>query len=144
MSGPAASAVSAVWWPAFAASPARAFAQVLALLLPVVAGIVLVVWQQAVSAQVESLRDSRFRFSLHQVKAALESGLRLGFAPADLPAAQGLIDQVLARQQDILSVDVFDAQGRVLFSTDQSGVGDSVPRGKRARDSAIVPFSTSV
>lgn len=84
-------------------------------------------WQGVYGERIDALRDSRFQFSLRTVKATLESGLRLGFAAADLPRAQGVIDPLRARQRDILSIDVFDPEGRVLFSTDEAGVGDSLP-----------------
>ncbi len=87
----------------------------------------LMVWQAHFQQQQEGLRDGRFRFSLTQVKASLESGLRLGFATADLPGAQQLIDQMRARQTDIVSIDVFDERGEILFSTDPAGLGSSVP-----------------
>ena len=87
----------------------------------------LLVWQTHFRQQQDHLRDGRFRFSLTQVTASLEAGLRLGFLVADLPGAQPLIDQVRARQTDIVSIDVFDQHGEILFSTDPAGLGSSVP-----------------
>jgi hypothetical protein len=85
------------------------------------------VWQSGIRNEVEDLRSERFRFSLLHVKSVLESGLRLGNATADLPGATSLIREVRDRQPDILSIDIFDAQGDVLFSTDPGGLGLKVP-----------------
>jgi hypothetical protein len=85
------------------------------------------VWQQAIHHRVEDLRSERFRFSLVHVKSVLEAGLRLGNSTADLPGAQALIRSVRDRQPDILSIDIYDAQGDVLFSTDPGGLGLKLP-----------------
>jgi hypothetical protein len=73
------------------------------------------------------LRDSRFRFSLGVVRVGLEGGLRLGFTPSEIPLAPALLEQARSREKDILSVDVFDPSGRILFTTDQGGLGAKVP-----------------
>jgi hypothetical protein len=82
--------------------------------------------QWRLGAGLNELRDSRFRFSLSTVRSGLEDGMRLGFNPADIPGAQALIDKALEREQDILSIDVFDRSGRILFTTDQGGLGAKV------------------
>lgn len=105
----------------------RFFVGVLLATTLVVCLVTLVVWQSSLRQQQDQLRESRFQFSLTQVRASLESGLRLGFATGDLPGAQNLIEQVRARQSDILSIDIFDSRGTILFSTDQGGLGSSVP-----------------
>lgn len=106
---------------------ANAFALLLALALLVAFGSGWVLWQTQQDQTIESLRAGRFRFGLNRVRNALESGLNLGIPATELPGAQALIDQVRAEEQDILSIDVFDAQGRVLLSTDISGVRERVP-----------------
>jgi hypothetical protein len=82
--------------------------------------------QWRLGAGLEELRESRFRFSLITVRNGLETGLRLGFNPPELPGAQQLIDNALEREKDILSIDVFDNTGRILFTTDQGGLGATV------------------
>ena len=93
----------------------------------VVAGGSLWMWQDAINDRVEALRSERFRFSLMDMKATLEAGLRLGNNTADLAGTDALVTQVRDRQPDILSIDVYDAQGDVLFSTDPSGRGLKLP-----------------
>lgn len=73
------------------------------------------------------LRNSRFQFALNNVKGALESGLRLGLALPDLPGAQASIQQNRLHEPVILSIDVFDVQGRIVFTTDTGGVGSNIP-----------------
>lgn len=85
------------------------------------------IWQSGTREQVELLRQERFRFSLNHTKAALESGLQLGNSTADLPGAQALIAQVRDRQPDIFSIDIYDALGKVVISTDPGGVGLKLP-----------------
>jgi hypothetical protein len=62
-----------------------------------------------------------------EVRSGLEAGLRLGNTTADLIGTETIIEQVRNRQPDILSIDVFDAQAEVLFSTDQSAKGRRLP-----------------
>ncbi len=83
--------------------------------------------QARLSSERIELRDSRFRFSLGLVRVGLEAGLRLGFTPSEIPLAPAIIEQARAREKDILSVDVFDPSGRILFTTDQGGLGAKVP-----------------
>jgi hypothetical protein len=105
----------------------RLFVLLLICLAVLVGMSTLLTWQHNFRQQQDGLRESRFQFSLIHVKASLESGLRLGFAVSELPGAQNLIDQVRARQSDILSIDIFNTQGLILFSTDPAGQGSSVP-----------------
>lgn len=99
----------------------------LLLLVAVVSAGSVWIWQSGIRDQVEDLRSERFRFSLLHVKSVLEAGLRLGNTTADLPGAENLIQAVRDRQPDILSIDIYDAQGDVLFSTDPGGLGLKLP-----------------
>jgi hypothetical protein len=108
-------------------SVARPFAWALVAVLAMATLASVAAWRFAVDEGFDSLRESRFRFGLGAVRATLESGLRLGFAPEDLPGAQVLIEQTQARQPDILAIEVFDKQGNILFSTDLGGFGATVP-----------------
>lgn len=78
------------------------------------------------------LRESRFQFALNKVRGALESGLRLGLPLPDLPGAQESIQQNRQHEPVILSIDVFDVQGRIVFTTDSGGVGSNIPGDWRA------------
>lgn len=84
-------------------------------------------WLSALSRDSAAMRESRFQFSLNSVRAALEGGLQLGLLLPGLPGGQTLIDRRRAEDRDILSIDVFDDAGRILFSTDSGGVAALVP-----------------
>lgn len=88
-------------------------------------------WLSALSRDSAAMRESRFQFSLNSVRAALEGGLHLGLLLPGLPGAQALIDRRRAEERDILSIDVFDDAGRILFSTDSGGVAALVPEAWR-------------
>lgn len=89
-------------------------------------------WLSALSRDSAAMRESRFQFSLNSVRAALEGGLHLGLLLPGLPGGQTLIDRHRAEDRDILSIDVFDDAGRILFSTDSGGVAAMVPEAWRA------------
>lgn len=89
-------------------------------------------WFIALEQRGAALRESRFQFSIGTLRDALESGLRLGLLLPDLPGAQNLINQSQAQDRVILSIDVFDTEGRVLFSTDDDGTGARIPQFVRA------------
>ncbi|MEO7032084.1 MAG: hypothetical protein ABI351_12705 [Herbaspirillum sp.] len=78
------------------------------------------------------LRESRFQFSLSTIRNNLESGLQLGLELPDLPQAQSQIEQTRIHERDIISIDIFDALGHILFTTDDSGVGANLPHAWRA------------
>jgi hypothetical protein len=105
----------------------RQFALVFLSVMLVVTASCMAIWQYSINRQLHELQESRFQFSLHSVRAALESGLRLGFAAHELPGAQELLEQARAREQNIQSIDVFDLSGRILFTTDHGGLGAAIP-----------------
>ncbi len=89
-------------------------------------------WLRYLEERGAQLRESRFQFSLNSVKSTLESGLQLGLALPDLPNAQAPIEDVRVQEPGILSIDVFDTQGRILFTTDRNGIGAHLPAAWRA------------
>lgn len=106
--------------------PAAAFVMVV-----VVCGVLLMIGLSVLGYHVQqhqhqAVREARFDFGLHQIKTSFEAGLRLGLSPSDVPLTQQRIDKMQSEQPDILSIDIFDAQGRVLFSTDVAGLGASM------------------
>lgn len=75
------------------------------------------------------LREGRFAYSLAQLKQRVESPLSLGLNIESLPQLQRLLEEEAAADQEILSLDLFDAEGRLLFTTDATGIRDAVPQG---------------
>jgi hypothetical protein len=110
----------------------RYFTAICLLALLVMLGIGISVWLSSVAQRNATLRESRFEFSLHAVRGTLESGLRLGLSLSDLAGVQELIEQTRLQEQVILSVDIFDAEGRILFTTATDGVGANLPEAWRA------------
>jgi hypothetical protein len=84
-------------------------------------------WTSALEERGALLRESRFEFSLSNVKSAIELGLRLGLLLPDLPGTQELIERNRMLERGILSIDIFDLSGRIVFTTDNAGVSANIP-----------------
>lgn len=82
-----------------------------------------IAWRNASQDRIEVLRADRYRFSVGTLRSAAESGLKLGLDTASLPGVEVLINEVRARQPDIVSIDIFDAGGRITQSSDKASVG---------------------
>ena len=69
---------------------------------------------------------SRFEFELNDVRQRIETQMDLGIALAELESVPEELAEYLHADEQILSIEVFDETGIVLFSTDPSFVGDLV------------------
>ena len=69
---------------------------------------------------------SRFEFELNDVRQRIETQMDLGIELADLQSVPDELGEYLRADEQILSIEVFDETGIVLFSTDPSFVGDLV------------------
>ena len=69
---------------------------------------------------------SRFEFELNDVRQRIETQMDLGIALAELQSVPQELEEYLRADGQILSIEVFDDTGIVLFSTDPSFVGDLV------------------
>lgn len=105
----------------------RYFALTLLLALGLTLAAAVISWTTAIEQRNAMLRESRFQFSLNSARSALESGLRLGLLLSDLPGAKELIDQNRMQERVILSIDVFDDKGQIVFTTDSTGVSANIP-----------------
>lgn len=72
------------------------------------------------------LLRSRFTFLLRDMRNTLETGMDLGLPLRELDNVPELIGRNAARNPEVLSIEIFDPSGTVLFSTDSSFVGDLV------------------
>ena len=70
--------------------------------------------------------NSRFEFALNDLRQRIESQADLGIELPDLQGVAEELDEYLHADEQILSIEVFDENGVVLFSTDPSFVGDLV------------------
>ena len=69
---------------------------------------------------------SRFEFELNDIRQRIETQMDLGIALAELQSVPQELEEYLRADEQILSIEVFDDTGIVLFSTDPSFVGDLV------------------
>ncbi|CAA7619517.1 conserved hypothetical protein [Candidatus Terasakiella magnetica] len=76
-----------------------------------------------------SLVQSRYSFVVFTVKKKVEDSLNLGLALRQLRQVQEIIEREKARDSQILSIQVYDAQGEVLFDTDRGAIGTFVGSG---------------
>jgi len=69
---------------------------------------------------------SRFEFELNDIRQRIETQMDLGIALAELQSVPQELEEYLRADEQMLSIEVFDDTGIVLFSTDPSFVGDLV------------------
>jgi hypothetical protein len=105
----------------------RFYVMTLVAALLLTAGIGILAWLQALEHRGAALREGRFEFSVNTIKGNLESGLQVGLQLPEQTGTQQLIEQARAQERVILSVDIFDAQGRIIFTTDGGGIGANIP-----------------
>jgi len=78
----------------------------------------------------ETLRrvvENRFGYVLQDVVRTTTLGLDLQLPLAEITSLQGALDRARAEHADLRYVEIFDAEGRILFSTDPTTVGDALP-----------------
>ena len=73
------------------------------------------------------LRD-RHALVLQDIAHTVESSLSLGLAVAALPGANPALQSAVSRHPGVLSIEMFDEQGTVLYSSDESLRGDLVSK----------------
>lgn len=77
--------------------------------------------------QALQLRQAQLEVALQQLRDRLEVNLALGFELGDNANAQALLEDLLAADASLLSIEVFDATAISLFSTDRGLIGEQVP-----------------
>ncbi len=71
---------------------------------------------------------SRFQFVVNDIRQKIETQMDLGIALSDLENVSGQLEAYLSNDNHILSIEIFDEFGSVLFSTDPSFIGDLVAK----------------
>lgn len=66
-------------------------------------------------------------FVAKATRGAIEDGMSLGMALPEFRQAQEIISRERARNPGIEAIVVFDADGRIVFSTDAGEIGDRLP-----------------
>ncbi len=72
------------------------------------------------------LLNSRFQFVIHDIRQNIETRMDLGLSLKDLEGVSDELDTYVRADSEILSIEVFDDSGTVMFSNDISLVGDLV------------------
>lgn len=91
-----------------------------------------------------AVRDARFEFLVQTIRSRIEANVNLGLMLSGLGATQDLLERSRVQDADILSVDVFDDQGNMLFSSDRGGLGDRVPADWLAGCTAAQPAAPAL
>ena len=69
---------------------------------------------------------SRFEFELNDIRQRVQTQMDLGIGLAELQSVSDELEKYRRADEKILSIEIFDETGIVLFSTDPSFVGDLV------------------
>lgn len=73
-----------------------------------------------------TLQNSRMTFIVSDARNQIQTRMDLGLSLADLEGMDALLQRYVAKDPRILSIEVFNTQGTVLFTTDSSQIGDLV------------------
>lgn len=76
--------------------------------------------------EAQLLRDARLTLVLQEMRESVELELALGLDLADIGQTRNLLENALHKDASLLSADVMDTQGLLLFSTDRGSVGEKV------------------
>ena len=72
------------------------------------------------------LLTSRFEFELSDIRQQIQTQMDLGIALTELQSVSDVLEEYQRADEQILSIEIFDETGIVLFSTDPSFIGDLV------------------
>lgn len=107
----------------------------LALLAGAVLSLALVVYAalDTFDRELRTVKASHFGFTVDEIAHAITVRTDLGLRLETIPETAALLDRIQAADPDIDRLLVFDADGRVVFSTDQTDLGTIVEAGDRVR-----------
>ncbi|MEO5375889.1 MAG: hypothetical protein H7840_16785 [Alphaproteobacteria bacterium] len=78
------------------------------------------------SALFTEVVEDRLAFAVEDIRVSVEAGLNLGVPLGALTRTQDILEENLRQDKAILSIEVFDQGGQVLFGTDRGFIGDLV------------------
>lgn len=81
-------------------------------------------WRQQ---ELQTLERAQLELTLREIQGELEGDLSLGIELQHNPRIQRLLESHLPQDTQLYSLDVLDAAGRALFSTDRGTVGEPLP-----------------
>ena len=105
---------------------ARLYALVAVAVLALWLGLLLL-GQQARQQRSEHIQALREAYVLRNLRTAAESYLATGLQLPQLEVLQGVVERERQNFAGVMAIDIFSAQGRVLFSTDLGNRGLQVP-----------------
>ncbi len=73
-----------------------------------------------------SLVQSRYSFVVFTIKKRVEDSLNLGFALRQLRQVQEILEREKLRDPQVVAVEVYGANGEILFDTDRGAIGTRV------------------
>ena len=76
--------------------------------------------------EAQRLRDARLALVLQEMRESVELELALGLDLADIDQTRNVLESALRKDASLLSADVMDTRGLLLFSTDRGSVGETV------------------
>ena len=92
--------------------------------------------------EVKALREARLLAVLQDIRPRLEATLARGRHDAVDSSTQALLLETVAVDDALIAIDVIDADGAVMFSTDRGSIGETVhPRWLMAMTEARAPGS---
>lgn len=106
-------------------APRLAFAM-LPLLGLLIAAVGLIAFHQ-LQETTSRLRTERLAYALYELRRVVESSLAYGLPLEVTDNLAPLMTAALDRDLSVLSIDLYDRNGRLVLSTDRFGIGESVP-----------------
>jgi hypothetical protein len=77
---------------------------------------------------IEQLARDQALITAASIEQGIETSLALGMDFAELPTLPGIMAHALASDRQITAIEIFDPRGRILYSTQASRLGASVPQ----------------
>lgn len=91
----------------------------------------------------DELVRSRYSFVAFTIKRKVEDSLNLGFALRQLRQFQDIVELEKARDDQIQSVEIYNARGEILYNSDRGSIGASVPEAWLTPLVAVTPQAFS-
>lgn len=88
----------------------------------------LVVFVTQLGRSLSAERDARYGFVIASVQSRIEASIGLGLLLPGIRNTQDILEREKTHNAEVLSIDVFDDAGNLLFTTDRAGIGDKVPK----------------
>lgn len=88
----------------------------------------------------QDIVQSRFDYIATELKGDIEKGLDLGLALREFSNAQQVLDQQLARNDDLRRIVIRDMEDNALFSAEKAGADGSADRHREVTATLVNPF----